>query len=142
MRRPFFREHLAIVSCGTVGQRHTWAHNLLPCDGLMSGQLGGTLTSINIRIARHLLASLKGTEPTVDTLATLARSIPRAAAVSPERQTRSDMQVLAFIRKALRRSPPPSQSRLLREHRDAGLACEQRRFAQLYRVATDRKAAS
>jgi hypothetical protein len=141
LKRPFFREHLAIVSCGTIGQRHPWADNILPCDGLMTGALGGTLTSINVRIARHLLLSLKGTEPTVERLATLARSIPRATPV-PARQVRSDRQVLAYIRSALRRAPRPSRSRLLREYRDAGLACEQGRFANLYSVATDGEVAS
>lgn len=141
LERPFFREHLSIVSCGTAG-RHVWDHSLLPCDGLMSGPLGGTLTSINVRIARRLLASLNGKEPTVARLTALAHSIPRAAAPVPARQTRSDAQILAFIRKALRRSPPPSRSRLLREYRDAGLACEQGRFAQLYKLETCREAAS
>jgi len=137
----FFREHLSIVSCGTAG-RHVWERNLLPCDSLMSGPLGGTLTSINVRIARHLLASLNGTQPTVARLTTLAHSIPRAVMATPERQTRSDTEVIAFIRKALRRSPPPSRSRLLREYRDAGLACEQGRFAQLYELATAGEVAS
>lgn len=140
LQRPFFKEHLSIVSCGT-GQRGTWTDNLLPCDGLMSGALGGTLTSINVRIARHLLASLSGAEPTVEKLATLARSVPRATP-QPARQARSDRQVLAFIRSALRRTPRPSHSRLLREYRDAGLACEQGRFANLYSVATAGEAAS
>jgi hypothetical protein len=142
LQRPFFEEHLSIVSCGTVGHRRAWAQNLLPCDGHMSAALGGTLTSINVRIARHLLVTLNGSEPTVDRLATLARSIPRAGTAAPERQPRSDRQVLAFIRNALRRSPPPSRSRLLREYRDAGLACEQGRFAQLYRVAAAREVTS
>ncbi len=142
LQRPFFQKHLSIVSCGAVGQRRAWAQNLLPCDGLMSAAVGGALTSINVRIARHLLASLNGSEPTVDRLATLARCIPRAGTAAPERQPRSDRQVLAFIRKALCRSPAPSRSRLLRECRDAGLACEQGRFAQLYRVAVAREATS
>ncbi len=141
LQRPFFREHLAVVSCGTVGQRRPWADNLLPCDGLMAGALGGTLTSINVRIARHLLTALNGAEPTVKRLATLARSIPRTAA-PPARQPRSDKQILVFIRSALRRTPPPSRSRLLREYRDAGLACEQGRFGDLYSLARAGKVAS
>jgi hypothetical protein len=135
LQRPFFQQHLSIVSCGTAGRRGAWAHNLLPCDGLMSGAMGGTLTSLNVRIARHLLRSLNGAEPSVDRMAMLARSIPRAETAVPERQGRSDRQVLAFLRQALRRTPPPSRSRLLREYRDAGLACEQGRFANLYTVA-------
>lgn len=141
LQRPFFREHLAIVSCGTVGQRRPWADNLLPCDGLMAGALGGTLTSINVRIARYLLTHLNGAEPTVRQFAALARSIPRATS-PPSRQPRSDKQILAFIRSALRRTPPPSRSRLLREYRDAGLACEQGRFAHLYSIATCGEVAS
>ena len=141
LKRSFFREHLAIVSCGTEGQRSPWVANILPCDGMMAGALGGTLTSINVRIARHLLTALKGADPTVERLTTLARSIPRATSL-PARQARSDRQVLAFIRSALRRTPPPSHSRLLREYREAGLACEQGRFANLYRVAAAGKVAT
>lgn len=136
LSRPFFKEHLSIISCGAAAQRRAWAHNLLPCDGLMSGALGGTMTSVNVRVARHLLSYSYGSVPTVERLATLARSIPRAALAFPERQPCSDKQILAFIRKALRRSPVPSRSRVLREFRDAGLACEQGRFANLYRAAT------
>lgn len=142
LERPFFQEHLSIVSCGTVGQPRVWSHNLLPCDGLMSEALGGTLISVNVRIARHLLTSLNGGEVTAERMATLARSIPRAATPAQGREACSDRRVLAFIRKALHRSPAPSRSRLLREYRDAGLACEQARFAQLYSVATGTEAGS
>jgi len=74
LRYQFFQEHLAIVSCGT-GKRHAvWENNLLPCDGSMMGALGGTLTSLNVRVVRRLLQLLQGAEPTVKRLALLADS--------------------------------------------------------------------
>jgi len=133
LQRPFFQEFLSIVSCGTLSQR--WAQNLLPCDGLMAGAVGGSLTSINVRIARYLLQSISGAAPNVERMAQLARSIPRPATTSRPRLGRTDGQVRAFIRAGLRRTPTPSHTKLLREYRDSGQACEQRRFAELYHSA-------
>jgi hypothetical protein len=134
LRHQFFQEFLSIVSCGTLAQRSAWAQNLLPCNGHMAGTLGGTLTSINVRVARYLLESLDGGAPSVDRMTTLARSIPRSATATRTGEARTDDQVLAFIRACLRRTPTPSRTKLLREYRDSGKACEQQRFAELYRA--------
>ena len=41
LERPYFREHLAIVSCGTQRDHPVWKRNLLPCDASLAGTLGG-----------------------------------------------------------------------------------------------------
>lgn len=136
LSRPFFKDHLSIVCCGANGREVAWSHNLLPCDGTMLSAMGGTLTSLNTRITRHIVSSLQGSAATFDQLAKVVRGIPRAPLALSERKSRSDQQIIAFIRQAMRRTYPASRSRLLRDYRDAGFACEQSRFAELYRVAT------
>ena len=131
--RPYFQDHLSIVSCGTPQPHPIWKHNLLPCDGSLASSLGGTLTSLNARVARRLLYSLDGTEPTVWRLTQLAHSInlcPRTT--TPARVPTSDADVARFIQSHLTASPMTSKTRLLREFRGNGLACEQKRFGELY----------
>jgi hypothetical protein len=48
------------------------------------------------------------------------------------RSTLTDEQVSSFVAKALAVDDPPTCSALLRELRDAGMACEQSRFRHLY----------
>ena len=53
-----------------------------------------------------------------------------------ERKKLTDREVLDMIPSRLAQAPAMPASRLLREFRDAGYACEQQRFAQLYRTVT------
>ena len=52
--------------------------------------------------------------------------------VKLERLPRTDAQVAGFIRRRRATEPDATASRLLREFRDLGFACEQRRFASIY----------
>ena len=54
-----------------------------------------------------------------------------------DRKKQSDQEILDLITERLAQAPATSAHRLLREFRDAGLACEQRRFSQLYRKAVE-----
>ena len=133
LARPYFHDHLAIVSCGT-GQPHaTWKHHLLPCDASLSFTLGGALTSLNARIARHLVQSVTKTELTVDALTKVATSLNRRRGkTAPSRIPQSDTDVARFIRNAMAKSPPASKTKLLQELRKSGQACEQKRFGTIY----------
>jgi hypothetical protein len=53
-----------------------------------------------------------------------------------ERKKLSDEEVGEMIASRLAQLPGMSASRLLREFRDAGYACEQSRFGQLHRSVT------
>jgi hypothetical protein len=53
-----------------------------------------------------------------------------------ERKKLSDEEVTAMIAGRLTLEPRMSASRMLREFRDAGYACEQSRFGQLHRSVT------
>jgi hypothetical protein len=132
LTHEYFRRHLAIISCGTKRELSHWQNNLLPCDGGLSANLGGTLTSLNARVARFLFESPAPADPTVDYWAVLVRSLERQIVARPLRIPQSDAAVSAFIRDALQRIPSASRSRLLEEFRATGKACEQKRFGELY----------
>jgi hypothetical protein len=55
------------------------------------------------------------------------------------RKKQSDREILDRIRERLSQDPALSANRLLREFRDAGLACEQHRFSRLFRTLSDMK---
>ncbi|MCC6488951.1 MAG: hypothetical protein IT364_15740 [Candidatus Hydrogenedentes bacterium] len=132
LARPYFHHHLAIVSCGTARPHATWKHHLLPCDASLAGSLGGSLTSLNARIARHLVQSMTSTELTLHALRDIATSMNRIHGPSPSRSPQSDARIAAFIRKGVAQSPRTSKTRLLREFRRGGQACEQKRFGAIY----------
>lgn len=132
LAQPYFNDHLAIVSCGTEQRHATWKHHLLPCDASLAGSLGGALTSLNARVARHLVQSATKTEMTIHALRDITLSINRIPAMSPSRLPQSDERVAAFIRKGVAQSPRASKTRLLQEFRRGGQACEQKRFGAIY----------
>ncbi len=132
LTHAYFRRHLAIISCGTKEDASHWKENLLPCDGGVSASLGGTLTSLNARVARFLFESPVPADPTVDYWAGLVRFLERRTVERPPRTPQSDAAVMGFIRDALRQIPSASRSKLLEKLRATGKACEQRRFGELY----------
>ncbi len=135
LAQTYFRDHLAIVSCGSGEQRRQWAHNLLPCDGGMSTSLGGSLISLNVRVVRFLCRNIGPRDLTVDNLTRVARLITRCPVTIASRHSVPDDLVVRFIRSRLRRNSQISKSRLLSEFRRAGRACEQTRFGELFAKA-------
>lgn len=133
IERHYFRDHLTIISCGTSKNSHQWGNNLLACDASMAASLGGALTSLNARIVRHLFQQIAGAEITAETLGQVAAGIDRGDGDRvASRKIQSDSEVAAFIGKQLATFPGKSRSKLLREFRDLGFACEQSRFGDLY----------
>jgi hypothetical protein len=145
LRNGFFKKHLLIVSCGTQRPHPTWKENLLPCDARLAGALGGTLSSLNARVARFLFRSARDVEPTVERMSSLVQSIERQPRSILARAPKSTIEVAGFIQLHLRRNPDISKTRLLEEFRGSGSACEQRRFGEIYaklrrEVASERHA--
>ena len=133
LSRPYFREHLAIISCGTRRDQSPWKENLLPCDASLAGALGGVLTSLNARVARRVLQRFDEEELTVQTLTAAVASIGRTTPSSAiTRVPRSDSEVAGFIRNQIARVSSCSKTVLLREFRRQGQACEQKRFGEIY----------
>lgn len=133
LQRPYFHSYLSIISCGTGSAHRHWKNNLLPCDGGLSAGLGGTMTSLNARVARFLFSFEAHAEPTVGHFAAQVRSIERRMAAPLSRIPQSDAEIARFIRGGLKKTPPVSKTKLLGEFRAAGKACEQKRFDELYK---------
>lgn len=106
----------------------------VPARATLRSALGGTLTSLNVRMAASWLRHCAGGKLTTKTT---ERSWERWAATADkaeryDRTPLSDEAVKDFIRRHAQLHPDYSRTRLHRLLRDAGLACEQKRFAMLY----------
>ena len=97
---------------------------------------GGTRRALNARIGADLLAAgIRGKDEATAYLARLLAAQPPIPRY--DRKKQSDREILDLIAGRLAQVPATSANRLLREFRDAGLACEQRRFSQLYRKVVE-----
>jgi hypothetical protein len=123
-----------VVSAGTRNPGNL-GPVMVPADARLQACLGGTRQALNARIAAHLLSA--GIQRRDDAVEHLTALLHRQAPLPTyDRKKLSDQEILDLIALYLTRSPAASPSRLLREFRDAGYACEQRRFSQLYRRLT------
>ncbi|MGW0902944.1 hypothetical protein [Streptomyces sp. NPDC002853] len=104
-------------------------------DAGLSRALGGTLTSLNVRMAASWLEHARGSALTAP--ATQKAWHEWAAATTKpvqfSREPMSDEDVIVFIENETAKLPGISRTRLLRALRDSGRACEQSRFANLYK---------
>lgn len=106
----------------------------VPANAALRQALGGTLTSLNVRMAASWLEQCAPGH--LITPAAKARWKAWASQVErPEHYARRpmpDQTVIDFINEMKGRHPDYSRTRLLRLLRDKGMACEQKRFAELY----------
>ena len=107
--------------------------NLLPCAARMQTAVGGVRTSLNVRLARLLLGALRGARPSVAKLRELCSRIRTHEPQCFDRQNLSDVDVACFITKAIAREPGSSQTAVLRHLRETNKACEQSRFARIFK---------
>ncbi len=108
----------------------------LPADMGLRRQVGGTASSITLRMARRWLAQRESHD--VYDLQDARRWSSWAGSVSSleryDRQPVSDAEVRAHVVRLKTTDPSLSATRALRILRDAGIACEQKRFGQLFRT--------
>jgi hypothetical protein len=111
----------------------------LAADKGLRRHLGGTATSLNLRIARTWLERNTGPHLYSSTdhgsWNTWAATVRRSDTYA--RTPLSDEQVIDFVRAVRRHDPTLSRTRALRALRDNGLACEQKRFAGLFTRALE-----
>jgi hypothetical protein len=106
----------------------------VPADARLQAHFGGTRRALNARIGAHLLErGIRSKHEASGHLARLLAAQPPIPRYNRKRQ--SDCEILDAITARLAQAPATSANRMLRELRDAGLACEQHRFARLYRRA-------
>jgi|688.fasta_scaffold14087_5 hypothetical protein len=107
----------------------------LPVDARLQKSLGGALGSLNARVVRLLLETtgMHGWEAT-RIRTQLSNSLAEVPAVVPfSRRPMTDAEIEDFIRDGITAEETIPQTRLLRRLRDNGMACEQKRFGDLYR---------
>jgi hypothetical protein len=117
----------------SAGARHSGplANLIVPADARLQAFLGGTRQALNVRIADHLLSAGIGERARASQH--LAQLLAKQAPISRyERKQLSDQEVREMISHRLTQVPGMSASKMLREFRDAGFACEQSRFARLH----------
>lgn len=125
---------VSIVSVGTKSDPQL-APYLLPCDARLQTAFGGSRQALNVRTAQFLLAAgLSDHDEMSEMLDKLLTDQPSLTRY--ERRSANDSEVRAFIRDHLKTDPNATHSRLLREFRDDDRACEQKRFAALFRAET------
>ena len=134
-------EHIAepdrflIVSAGARLQGILAAF-AVPADARLQAQFSGTRRALNARIGLYLLSGgIRGRDEAIADLTRLLAAQPAITRYDRKKQT--DGEILDLITQHLSRTPVPSANRLLRQFRDAGLACEQHRFTRLYRTVAE-----
>lgn len=110
------------------------AHLCPPANGRLRQILGGSMQSLNVRLAEAIVLNVDAAELTVGTASTFVGSLSVRApeSVRYDRRPLSDEEVVLFIRQQLALGSASSWSPLLRALRDNGMACEQRRFRRLF----------
>jgi hypothetical protein len=109
----------------------------LPADARLQSCLGGTRQALNVRVGERLLKErIRSRIDAANYLNELLQAQPPL--MRYDRKNLSDEEVISLIMDGLARSPGASASRLLREFRDSGYACEQGRFGELYRKLTEK----
>jgi hypothetical protein len=125
---------LIVVSAGGRG-RGPLAANMLDCSARFQPALGGALMSLNARVARRVLEQHPPYPWTVSGFQELLERLPMAESKDPAplRRPVSDDEVRAYVRSSLRENPSARHTALLRLYREAGHACEQKRFGRLFK---------
>ena len=127
-------DYLRLVSIGAP-KESSLAPYLLPGDARLKAAVGGAMHSINVRVLRRILAESLNWYPDHNRLVQLIdRWLDAAPGLQRYSRNRlADDEVRAYIREALTRDPAISRTALLVGLRASGRACEQARFATLYR---------
>ena len=112
----------------------------LPADRDLRQPLGGTVSSLGLRMARKWMNSRSTASRLYDPADHLRWSRWAARVRKCEkydRAPRTDEELTSIISELIDEMPTLSATRALRIVRDRGIACEQKRFARLFRLVMD-----
>lgn len=131
------QEQALVVSAGAEQRFPSLARLGVRFDARMQKVVGGAMQGLNARVARFIIQKCGfpgvGREDVQAELDRHSSKLPKF--LYPQRPRQEDSAVLEFIRVGLVANPKSTKSSLLRELRDAGKACEQRRFGDLFQTA-------
>ena len=107
----------------------------LPADRDLRQALGGTVSSLSLRMARRWMARRSGTDLFTAADAAHWSGWARGARRSElyQRAPMTDLELVEIIGSLVRTEPNLTATRALRIIRDQGMACEQKRFGALFR---------
>jgi hypothetical protein len=110
------------------------SHQRVPADLGLRRELGGTATSINLRTATSWASRLNSPRLVTKQIRTEWDAWVTRVRVTEafDRQTLGDMDLIGLIRDLRTSNPSITKTRALRMLRDSGVACEQKRFGQLF----------
>ena len=128
-------DRLVIVSGTGASSARALASNWVPSQEVFRGELGGTCTSLNPKVARCLIEKCAGRPWSAEFLRRFANvwaaTLPPLD--KPSRSPMTDIEVIKFIRTEIASTPEISHSSLLRKLRNSNQACEQKRFRDIFR---------
>ena len=125
---------LSIISTGTKVLPHL-QNNLIPSNSSLQQTVGGSLLSLNVRLAKTLLSGIRPEELRASLLgAKSSRLVSEAGPLSRyPRERMADEAVKKYIKNSLKEDPGISLSSLLRRLRNEGKACRQERFSHWFK---------
>jgi hypothetical protein len=135
-------DRLVIVSSDSARLRPELQQSCVESTGKLLARVGGSLPALHARVARQILLEaprfgLNATELRARWAGISDRS---PDAMKPVRAQATDEEVKSFIRDSLKSEPSLKHTKLLRDFRTAGRACEQSRFKSLFlQVAEERR---
>lgn len=132
-------DRIAIISLGDRPADQVKAA-VIHTDARLKAVLGGAMHSLNARVVRRAVESASYWFPERQALAALIKSWTDSAPalVTFNRRRLDDETVRAFITARLGEHPRATHTHTLRALRDGGSACEQARFATLFREVQSR----
>jgi hypothetical protein len=107
----------------------------VPSSSALQRSLGGALVSLHARVARYLILTTPPRDFRMERLVHMTKKLSEEAGPAVKRASgtqMSDEEVIAFIRRRVAADAKASHTRLLRELRESGQACEQGRFRRLF----------
>jgi len=130
-------DQLAIV-CAGMKRIDGLDQHLVPCDARMQGALGGARRSLNTRLAAKIIRESQQPPHAKSLMKQYQRFLGQQPPIAKyNRQPLSDEEIKQFIRKQLEIDGNAKHTPMLRLLRQSQMACEQKRFAVLYREAME-----
>ena len=127
-------QNLIVISAGK--KRHGDLNgNVLSAPAHLQTLLGGSLVSLNVRLAAEVFNSIPTERLSLDVVREFIASLCAKARPRniPIRARMTDSDVIQFIKNSAKSTDARSYTTLLRSLRKSGRACEMKRFRELFR---------
>jgi hypothetical protein len=133
-----------IISSYSAALSQPLRDHIVPSVATLQSLVGGALSSLHARVGLMIFENAHKWELRADTL---RKRLVKLAANSLQlrkydRKRLSDPEVNEFVREALKHTPQQSCTSALEELRNSGLACEQKRFKEIYWAVKEARHAS